>query len=159
MEIRLRADGAVVMEQEFRRMFPNTSMPQQLTEQLINDFGGDVVFEGPQAQPTRYQVAYRNGVELINGKWYTKYSVADMDADGIAAVDAQLKAANEARAKQELEATDWADLASVRNTSNTPHLVNGAAFDTYRLALRAIVINPPVDVAEWPARPTAEWSA
>lgn len=158
-EYRIRATGAVVTESEFRAMRPNTSFPVQLSDELLNDFGADVVFEGPQASPTRYQVAYRDGVEQVNGKWYTKYSVADMDAEGIAAVDAQLKAANEARAKQELEATDWADLASVRNTSNTPHLVNGAAFDTYRLALRAIVINPPVDVAEWPARPTAEWSA
>lgn len=159
MQIRVRETGSVVTGQEFRAMFPNTGFPAQLTEAIINDFGGDVVLEGPQASPTRYQVAYRDGVEQVNGKWYTKYSVADMGADGIAAVDAQLKAANEARAKQELETSDWAELPTVRDPSKTPHLVNAAAFDAYRVELRAIVVNPPVDVAQWPARPDAVWSS
>lgn len=87
MEIRIRQSGQVVTEQEFRALFPNTGFPVQLTEQIINDFGGDVVFEGPQPQPTRYQVAYRDGVQQIGGKWYTKYSVRDMTADEKAAVD------------------------------------------------------------------------
>lgn len=159
MEIRVRDTGAVMLESEFRAMHPNTSFPVQLSDELLNDFGADVVFEGPQASPTRYQVAYRDGVEQVNGKWYTKYSVADMGADGIAAVDAQLKAANEARAKQELETSDWAELPTVRDPSKTPHLVNAAAFDAYRVELRAIVVNPPVDVAQWPARPDAVWSS
>ena len=63
MEIRIRETGNVVTEQEFRAMFPNTGFPVQLTEAIINDFGGDVVLEGPQAQPTRYQVAFRDGIE------------------------------------------------------------------------------------------------
>lgn len=159
MEIRIRTSGAVVTEQEFRALHPDTSFPQQLSEQLLDAFDADVVFQGAQAQPTRYQVAYRDGVEQIGGKWFTKYSVADMDADAIAAMDMQLQAANEARAKQELEASDWAELATVRNTSLTPHLVNAADFDTYRVALRAIVVSPPVDVDPWPVRPTAVWSS
>lgn len=158
MEIRIRESGQVVTEQEFRAMFPNTGFPVQLTEELINDFGADVVFEGPQAQPTMYQVAFRDGVEQINGKWYTKYSVTDMDAEAIAAVDAQRKASNSEQAKRLLQESDWADLPSVRNTAVTPHLVNAAAFDAYRLALRSIVIDPPVTVSEWPARPETQWS-
>lgn len=159
MEIRIRTSGAVITESEFRALHPNTSFPQQLSEQLLNDFDADVVFEGPQAQPTRYQVAFRDGVEQINGKWYSKYSVADMDQGGRDAVDAQRKVANEARAKQELEASDWSELGTVRDTNLTPHLTNAAAFDTYRVALRAIVINPPVDVDPWPTRPDAVWSS
>jgi hypothetical protein len=72
--------------------------------------------------------------------------------------DAEFKAANAARAKQELLATDWCENASVRNTAVTPHLTNPADFDTYRLALRAIAIDPPVTVAEWPVRPDATWA-
>jgi len=67
MEIRTQ-DGKVMYESEFRALHPNTSMPQMLTEATLKSFDATVVLEGPQAQPTRYQVAYRNGVELIDGK-------------------------------------------------------------------------------------------
>lgn len=74
MEIRIRTTGAVVTEQEFRRLYPNTAFPAQLTEQIINDFGGDVVFEGPQATPVEFwQVSVRDGVQQLGGKWYTRY--------------------------------------------------------------------------------------
>lgn len=89
MEIRIKETGNVVMEQEFRAMFPNTGFPARLTAEIINEFGGDVVLEGPQAQPTRYQVAFRDGVEEIDGQWFTKYSVAEMSDEAKAAVDAR----------------------------------------------------------------------
>ena len=157
MEIRIRQTGKVVTDSEFRAMFPNTGFPAQLTADIISEFGGDVVLEGPQAQPTRYQVAFRDGVQQIEGQWFTKYSVADMDQAAKDAVDAQLKESNRARAKAALEDTDWCENASVRDTSVTPHLTNGAAFDAYRLALRAIVINPPIDVESWPEQPQGVW--
>jgi len=89
MQIRIQSTGQVVYEGEFRALFPNTSLPQQLTEALINSLGGAVVFEGPQAQPTRYQTSFADGVHEVNGKWFTKYSVADMDEEAIAALDAK----------------------------------------------------------------------
>ena len=159
MEIRIRQTGSVVNEQEFRALYPNTSLPSPLSEQVLNDLDADVVFEGPQAQPTMYQIAFRDGVVQLAGKWYTKYSVADMSAEQIAAIDAQLKAANSSQASAELRDTDWCENASVRDTSVTPHLVNTAEFDAYRLALRVIAINPPVTVATWPTRPASTWSA
>lgn len=107
MEIRIKETGQVVYEGEFRALFPNTSMPQQLTEATINDLGGDVVFEGPQASPTRYQVGFRDGVEQIGGKWYTKYSVADMDAEAIAVKDAEQATAVRATRDAKLAALDW----------------------------------------------------
>lgn len=66
--------------------------------------------------------------------------------------------ANVARAKQELLASDWSDLPSVRNTAIEPHLLNGADFDTYRAALRAIVVGRPAVVEVWPVRPETVWS-
>lgn len=74
MEIRIRETGAVVRERQFRAMHPNTSFPPKLSEQTINDFGGDVVLEGPQATDLEWwQQSQRSGVEEINGKWFTKY--------------------------------------------------------------------------------------
>jgi len=107
MEIRIKETGEVVSEQGFRALNPNTSMPQQLTEATINELGGDVIFEGPQAQSTRYQVGFRDGVEEIEGKWYTKYSVADMDAEAIAAKDAAQATAVRATRDAKLAALDW----------------------------------------------------
>ena len=80
MEIRIRETGQVMFEGEFRALHPNTSFPPQLTVELLDSMGADVVLEGPQAQPTRYQVAYRDGVEQVDGKWYTKYSESHLVA-------------------------------------------------------------------------------
>ena len=99
MEIRIKETGAVVFDSELRGLYPNTSGP-------LDDLY-DVVFEGPQAQPTRYQVAFRDGVEEIEGKWYTKYSVSDMDAEGIAAKDAEQATAVRATRDAKLAALDW----------------------------------------------------
>jgi len=74
MQVRIRETGAVMYESEFRALHPNTSMPQQLSEALLNEFGADVVFEGAQASGgTVYQYSQAAGVEQIDGKWYTKY--------------------------------------------------------------------------------------
>ena len=130
MEIRIKETGAVVLEQGFRAMHPNTSIPQQLTETTINDLGGDVVFEGPQAQPTRYQTAFRDGVEQIDGKWYTKYSVADITAEAVVAKDAEQAALMRQERGNKLADCDWTQVA------DSP--VDKAAWATYRQALRDI---------------------
>jgi hypothetical protein len=88
MQVRIRTSGQVMYESEFRTLFPNTSLPQQLTEALINDLGADVVFEGPQASGgTVYQYSQAQGVEQVNGKWYTKYVLGptfiDTVVDGV----------------------------------------------------------------------------
>jgi len=133
-------------EGEFRTLFPNTSMPQQLTETLINDMGGDVVFEGPQAQPTRYQVGFADGVEQIDGKWYTKYSVADMDQDAKTAKDTEQAKAIRSQRADKLKGSDWTQVADAP--------VDKAAWATYRQALRDITAQPgfPWDT-QWPDAP------
>jgi hypothetical protein len=122
MEIRIKETGAVVFESELRNLYPNTSGP-------LDDLY-DVVFEGPQAQPTRYQVGFRDGVEQVNGKWYTKYSVANMEAEAIALKDAEQAAAVRADRTKRLADSDWTQL------SDAP--VTGTAWATYRQALRDI---------------------
>jgi hypothetical protein len=130
MQIRIRETSAVMYEGEFRALHPNTSMPQQLSEELLNEFGADVVLEGPQAQPTRYQTAFANGVEQLDGKWYTKYSVAEMDAEAIAAKDTeQAKAMREQRGEK-LKDSDWTQVADAP--------VDKAVWATYRQALRDV---------------------
>ena len=143
MEIRLKETGAVITESEFRALHPNTGFPSQLTEKIINDFGGDVVFEGAQAQPTRYQIGFRDGVELVNAKWFTKYSVADLDADAITAKDAEQAKAIRTQRNQLLAESDWTQLA------DTP--VDKTVWSVYRQSLRDISSQKgfPWDVV-WP---------
>lgn len=138
MEIRIKQTGAVVTEQEFRAMHPNTSMPQQLTEELISSFGGDVVFEGPQATGgTVYQYSQRQGVEQINGKWYTKYvlgpvftdttaedgtvtTAAEHDAAYKAMKDAeQAKSVREERNRR-IAALDWTQGKDIPDSISSP---------------------------------------
>jgi hypothetical protein len=99
MQIRIKETGAVVLQSELCSLYPNVSGP-------LDDLY-DVVFEGPQAQPTRYQFAFRDGVEQIDGKWYTKYSVADIDAEAIAAKDAEQAKNVRADRNTRIAATDW----------------------------------------------------
>ena len=89
MEIRIRETGQVMTESEFRVYTQANGGPtwDQTTPEILQALNADVVLEGPQAQPTRYQTAYRDGVEQIDGQWFTKWSVADMDDEAKAAAE------------------------------------------------------------------------
>lgn len=146
MEIRIRDTGQVVMESEFRAMFPDTSFPVPLTLSVINEFGGDPIMEGPQAQPTRYQTAYRNGIQEIEGKWYTKYSVADMDDEAKAALDAQQAASMRAERNRRLSECDW--------TQITDSTADKQSWGIYRQSLRDVPSQEgfPWEI-NWPVTP------
>jgi hypothetical protein len=74
MQIRIRETGAVMYIDEFRRLNADTSFPQVINAEILNDFGADIVFEGSQASGgTVYQYSQESGVEQLDGKWYTKY--------------------------------------------------------------------------------------
>lgn len=85
MRLRVRDTGAVMYDDEFRRLYPNTSFPPVLTEDLLNDFGADPVFEGPQPILTPTQYAQYDGVEETKGQWFTKYIAVDYTPEEIAA--------------------------------------------------------------------------
>jgi hypothetical protein len=88
-------------------LHPNTSLPQQLTEAIINDLGADVVYEGPQATGGEFwQYSVYGGVEQKNGKWYTKWNLGPAffdteDADGKVTTAAENQAAYIALKTQE----------------------------------------------------------
>jgi len=167
MEIRIRESGAVVTEQEFRAMFPNTGFPVQLTEAIINDFGGDVVLEGPQASGgTVYQYSQRQGVEQIDDKWFTKYVLGPLfedytKEDGTVITAAEAEAAykvmkDEEQAKsvrqqrgEKLKETDWTQVADAP--------VDKALWAAYRQALRDVTTQEgfPWDIT-WPKEPGKE---
>jgi hypothetical protein len=138
MQIRIKETGAVVLQRDLRDLYPNTSGP------LDNLY--DVVFEGPQAQATRYQHAYRDGVEQIEGKWYTKYSVVEMGNESKAAVDAAHTQAMRDNRNRALSASDWTQLADAP--------VDKVAWATYRQSLRDITLQTRFPwTIDWPVAP------
>ena len=165
MQIRHRQTGAVMYEQEFRALFPNTGFPAQLTEAIINEFGGDVVFEGPQASGgTVYQYSQAAGVEEINGKWYTKHILGPVFTDRPATEDEPAKTAAEQEAEykamkdaeqannvrqqrtQMLKDSDWTQIAD--------STADKQAWATYRQALRDVTAQAGFPwTIDWPAQP------
>jgi hypothetical protein len=109
MQVRIRETGAVMYEAEFRAYEQANGGPSwdRTTTEVLEALGADVVFEGPQAQPTRYQIAFADGVKQLDGKWYTKYSVADIDAEAIAIKDAEQAKNVRQQRDEKLKETDW----------------------------------------------------
>jgi len=147
MKIRIRTSGAVMYEDEFRRLNPSTSFPQQINEATLNDFGADVVFEGPQASGgTVYQYSVYGGVEEIGGKWYTKWNLGPSffqteDAEGNVTTATQnedaYKATKDAEQAKSVRASRDTKLAETdwryrRDQTTTPE------WDTYCQALRDV---------------------
>jgi len=56
-----------------------------------------------------------------------------------------------------LRETDWVELPSVTDPTNTPYLLNKEEFLGYRKAIRALAVNP-VDAPTWPTPPIEQWS-
>jgi hypothetical protein len=141
-------NGATMQESEFRAYQHANGGPswETTTSEVLAALGAAVVLEGPQAQPTRYQVAYRDGVQQIDGQWYTKYSVADMDDEAKAATDAaQAKSVRDQR-NTKLSESDWTQVADAP--------VDKATWAAYRQSLRDISkqVGFPWDIT-WPTQP------
>ena len=163
MQVRIRTTGQVMYESEFRTLFPNTSLPQQLTEALINDLGADVVFEGPQASGgTVYQYSQAQSVEQIDGKWYTKYVLGptfiDTVVDGVTTTalehETAYKAQKDAEQAKSVRATRDAKLAECDWTQVADAPVDKAVWATYRQALRDITTQTGFPwTVEWPEKP------
>ena len=147
MEIRTQS-GQVMYETEFRAYTLANGGPTwgSTTPEVLAELGASAVLEGPQPSPTRYQTAYRDGVEKIDGNWYTKYSVADMNDEAKTAKDAeQAKSMREDRNNRLVE-SDWTQV------EDAP--VNKTTWATYRQALRDVTAQSGFPwTVTWPTEP------
>jgi hypothetical protein len=158
MEIRIRATGAVITESEFRQLYKNISFPPQLSEELINYFDGDVVFESATPETGRYEIAFRDGVQLIGNKWFTKYSIGPVFQDTPEATAAQ----QQQEYRDRLDNQQASSMRSERNrrlsecdwTVLTDSPVNVNTWSAYRQSLRDVPDQAgfPWDV-QWPTKP------
>ena len=165
MELRNQSTGTVITDRQFRDSNPSVSFPRVLTTEILNEYGYDPILEGPQATVTApYETSVRDGVEEVNGQWFTKYVVGPTftdttDEDGVVTTAADNEAAYRQRIDDEaaervradrnkrLADSDWTQLAD--NTADTN------AWAAYRQALRDLPNTDgfPHDVT-WPTEPT-----
>ena len=142
-DFRIRETGEVVSDSEFRLRNKHTSFPRIIDEPLQDQFGIDMIFEGPQKQgPPPYSQTYRDGIECIKGKWYTKYSISQQDKKQI---DDNWAENIRKRRDKLIKESDW---RAVSDRKLEP------AWKRYRQALRDITKQEgfPHDV-EWPVDP------
>ena len=166
MEIRIRETGAVMLEDEFRAYQKANGGPSwdRTTDEVLEALGADVVFEGPQATGgDHYQYSVRQGVEQMDGKWYTKYVLGPIFTDTTAEDGTVTTAAQHEAA---YKATKDAEQAkSVRDTRNTKLKdcdwtqvadapVDKAAWAVYRQALRDVTSQEGFPwTVTWPEAP------
>ena len=142
-DFRIRETGEVISDSEFRLRNKHTSFPRIIDEPLQDQFGIDMIFEGPQKQgPPPYSYTYRDGIECIKGKWYTKYSIRQQDKEPI---DEQRAVSVRLTRDNLIKESDW---RAVSDRKLEP------GWKRYRKALRDITKQEgfPHDV-EWPIDP------
>ncbi len=170
MEFRIRTTGQVMLEDELRRWAKDNGGPSwdRTTDEVLEALGADVVFEGPQATGgTVYQFSMRQGVEQVDGKWYTKHvlgpiftdrpatdtepaqTAAQQEAAYKAQKDAEQSKAMREQRSQKLKETDWVVVKHLERNENIP-----GAWEVYRQALRDVPTQQgfPWNVT-WPEEP------
>jgi hypothetical protein len=160
MQIRIRATGQVLLQHEWEKWVAQTYAKSLsgISEEAVNRFESDIVFEGPQASGgTVYQYSQRDGVEQLDGKWYTKYILGPVFTDGettAAEQESAYKARKDAEQAanvrnlrtEKLKDCDWTQIAD--------STADKTAWATYRQALRDITAQSGFPwTITWPTQP------
>ena len=165
MEIRNRETGAVTTISQFKASYSNTSFPKNITNDILDSYGYDPVLNGAAATVTApYGVSTRDGVEEINGQWFTRFvagpvftdttdeegnvtTAADNEAAYRDRIDAEVASSVRAERNKKLADTDWTQLADSS--------ADATAWATYRTALRDLPTSEgfPHNIT-WPTEPS-----
>ena len=144
-QVRIRQTGAVMYESELRSYLKANDGPSydQLTPEVMEAIGVDPVFEGPQATGgTVYQFSMPDGVEQIEGKWYTKYILGpvftDTEESSAAEQEAAYKAMKDTEQAKSVRSTRGEKLKDSDWTQVSDAPVDQTAWAAYRQALRDI---------------------
>jgi hypothetical protein len=166
MEIRTQS-GQVMYEAEFRAYTLANGGPtwDATTSDVLAELGATVVLEGAQATGgTVYQYSQAAGVEEIDGKWYTKYTLGPVFTDTpatdtepaktAAENEAAYKAAKDAEQAKSIRTTRTEKLKDSDWTQIADSTADKTAWATYRQALRDITSQSgfPWEVT-WPDAP------
>lgn len=169
MEIRNRSTGAITTISQFKAEHPNTSFPKQITTDILDSYGYDAVLNGAAATVTApYGVSVRDGVEEIDGQWFTRFiagpvftdttddegnvtTAADNESAYRAQVDADAGASVRAERDKKLTDTDWTQMADSPLSDS-----DKTAWATYRQSLRDLPTATGFPhTMTWPTEPSA----
>ncbi len=164
MYVRIRETNQVICDWELRSYFPNTLIPNEVTTEVLDSLGVDLLLEGPQPEgATVYQYTMVGGAEQIDGKWYVKYILGPIftdttDAEGNTTTAAQKEAAHRLERDtaqagvirldrtEKLKQSDWTQL------SDAP--VDKTVWATYRQQLRDVTLQAGFPwIINWPDAP------
>lgn len=168
MEIRNRSTGEVITTSQLKAANPNTCFPKNITTEVLDHFGYDAVLNGAAATVTApYGVSTRNGVEEINGQWFTRFvagpiftdttdddgnvtTAADNEAAYRTSIDNNAAARVRAERDRKLASCDWTVL-----TDSSLTTAKKTEWKAYRTALRDITAADGFPhTMTWPTEPS-----
>jgi len=164
-EYRNKTTGEVKTQGEWRKAFPNTSLPKTWKAATLESLDLDAVLLSPKPTAGTFESVRRSGVvQDANGNWVENYEVVPMfsdttDEDGVTTTKAEHEAAYQAKLDERaasnvrtqrdklLSETDWMALSDVTMTTE---------MEAYRQALRDITSHenfPNLSEEDWPVKP------
>jgi hypothetical protein len=132
----------------------------QTTSAIDNGYTLAEVITAPQPayNPAHQKCTINDNPTLIKSVWTLEWTVTDFTLQEQADYYANLAEENKQKAENILSATDWTSIPAVADPiRSNPYLTNQGEFDTYRSAIRDIVLNPTFD-AVFPIEPVEIWS-
>lgn len=166
-DIRNRSTGEIINEYQLRKNNPYTSFPKIITDEILDSYGYDRIFDGPHPSiSNRYQTIERSGVIEIEGKWCVNYVIGpifndytnedgilvtaqEQEEEHIRVIDENEKQSVRSMRDGRLEETDWIAIKALESGQEIP-----LEWKVYRQELRDITLQEgfPYDVI-WPELP------
>lgn len=138
----------LMTERDIKALSPNTSFPNPF---VVREPYAPVL-NSPQPSFNPMTEFCREVAPVEDGNnWMQAWEVVELDPEQIEYNENQAKQRNKQQAEKLLQDSDWTQIPDV-------DLVNKADFTAYRAEVRAIALNPPVTVSEWPVKPDEVWA-
>ena len=133
-EYRKKSDGSITYgEAAIRHQYPSRKFTIPLPDSVAEELGYDRVIPTEKPSAGVYQIADRDGVELKDGKYYTKWKVEDMTADQKKAYEDDHVIKLKWYREELLTQSDWTQYTDSPLTDTKK-----AEWKTYRQSLRDI---------------------
>jgi hypothetical protein len=143
--------GNPIMDDNLKLLFPNTSFPAPLSPANVEPFGYGVYIQSAEPTFGIWEKAVEiTPVKNAEGIWAQTWEVVPLNPEERHNKEIGMQRTNKTNAATFLAESDWTVLPDVA-------LQNKADWEAYRVALRNIARNPPVEVQQWPTKPPELW--
>jgi hypothetical protein len=133
-----------IWEADFKKLHPNTSFPEEFTDEMLESFGSEyrVIHYPPYPGAAEYENVVDIGCGPLDGKWTVIYQCVPKTPDEVLGVAVKVRAQRNAL----LAASDWSQLPDATGDKT--------AWADYRQALRNVTEQEsfPFHI-NWPVTP------